>query len=284
MIDTGKAVYACVCVCGRCCRAGVRGDHPSSIDRTITELLWRQCPTVRRWQHGGASIGTCLRLWATIRDIYHPLFRPRRPVPVGWEWSWRRLRGRVPGGRRWIRRSRDRVSGCDWTAKRHAKRPSVFHAVSRLLPNTHRQRRRDSTVELSRVGGVYWIRNWFTADMVEKFKTEHVENLIQSSWLHNGISKNWVTTADGWVHTAWPPTRQLRRVIWLFDVYRIDITRRISTTKLLHTYMSIASAHSKGSRTLRPQDTSIPSLSRITDGVVSRRNCPRSEVSQSCSG
>jgi len=31
-------------------------------------------------------------------------------------------------------------------------------------------------------------------------------------------------------------------------------------------------------------DTSAPSLSRITGGVVSRRNCPRSEVSQSCSG
>jgi len=28
-----------------------------------------------------------------------------------------------------------------------------------LKPNTHRRRRRDSTVELSRVGGVYWIRN-----------------------------------------------------------------------------------------------------------------------------
>jgi len=29
----------------------------------------------------------------------------------------------------------------------------------KLKPNTHRQRRRDSTVQLRRVGGVYWIRN-----------------------------------------------------------------------------------------------------------------------------
>jgi len=28
-----------------------------------------------------------------------------------------------------------------------------------LKPNTHRRRRRDATVELSRVGGVYTIRN-----------------------------------------------------------------------------------------------------------------------------
>ena len=36
--------------------------------------------------------------------------------------------------------------------------PSVCPSV---MPNTHRRRRRDSTVELSRVavGGVYWIRN-----------------------------------------------------------------------------------------------------------------------------
>ena len=43
------------------------------------------------------------------------------------------------------------------------------------MPNTHR--RRDSTVELSCVGGVYWIRNYFTTDLVEKLKTEDVESL-----------------------------------------------------------------------------------------------------------
>ena len=33
-----------------------------------------------------------------------------------------------------------------------------MHLTARmsLKPNTHRRRRRDSTVELSRVGGVYW--------------------------------------------------------------------------------------------------------------------------------
>ena len=31
---------------------------------------------------------------------------------------------------------------------------------------------------------------------------------------------------------------------------------------------------------LRPQDTSAPTLSRITGGAVSRRNCPGSEVSR----
>jgi len=36
------------------------------------------------------------------------------------------------------------------------------------MPNTHR--RRDSTVELSRVGGVYWVRNYFTTDLVEELK------------------------------------------------------------------------------------------------------------------
>jgi len=38
--------------------------------------------------------------------------------------------------------------------------PVTPHTYSRcnrsVKPNTHRRRRRDSTVELSRVGGVYW--------------------------------------------------------------------------------------------------------------------------------
>jgi len=36
--------------------------------------------------------------------------------------------------------------------------PSPWHVS--LLPNSHRRRRRDSSVELSRVGGVYTIRNY----------------------------------------------------------------------------------------------------------------------------
>jgi len=36
---------------------------------------------------------------------------------------------------------------------------SVQLSACSIMPNTHRRRRRDSTVELSRVGGVYWIRD-----------------------------------------------------------------------------------------------------------------------------
>ena len=36
---------------------------------------------------------------------------------------------------------------------------SQWHIWKLLKPNTHCRRRRDSTVELSRVGGVYWIRD-----------------------------------------------------------------------------------------------------------------------------
>jgi len=45
------------------------------------------------------------------------------------------------------------------------------------LPNTHRRRRRDLTVELSRVGGVHRIRNDAFGQTIEKkMKTEHVES------------------------------------------------------------------------------------------------------------
>jgi len=44
-------------------------------------------------------------------------------------------------------------------------------------------------------------------DLVEKLKTEHVENLSSRAGYRFG---NWVTTADGWVHTArHNSTRQL---------------------------------------------------------------------------
>ena len=43
-----------------------------------------------------------------------------------------------------------------WTP---ADRWPVRDCACKLKPNTHRRRRRDSTVQLSRVGGVYGIRN-----------------------------------------------------------------------------------------------------------------------------
>ena len=55
--------------------------------------------------------------------------------------------------------------------------------------------RLNSTVESSRVGGVYWIRNQFTTDLVDKLKNEHVENLSSRVGCRTG---NWVTTADGY--------------------------------------------------------------------------------------
>jgi len=36
-------------------------------------------------------------------------------------------------------------------------RPEEFVEKVLLKPNTHRRRRRDSTVELRSVGGVYWL-------------------------------------------------------------------------------------------------------------------------------
>ena len=57
-----------------------------------------------------------------------------------------------------------------------------------VMPNTHRRRRCESTVELSRVGvgGVYWIRNWLTTtadDCRRKFGNWTCWEFILSSWV-----------------------------------------------------------------------------------------------------
>jgi len=54
----------------------------------------------------------------------------------------------------------------------------------------------DMTQLSSRVGGVYWIRNEFTTSLIEKLKTEHVENLSTVSSRVGCRIENWVTTAD----------------------------------------------------------------------------------------
>jgi len=48
-------------------------------------------------------------------------------------------------------------TGTEDETEKCCSRDPMLHDFS--MPNTHRRRRRDATVELSRVGGVYWIRN-----------------------------------------------------------------------------------------------------------------------------
>ena len=52
-----------------------------------------------------------------------------------------------------------------------------YNLVNSFIPDTHRRRRRDSTVELSRVGGVYGIRNysWRHSTSLNKFAKSDVE-------------------------------------------------------------------------------------------------------------
>jgi len=68
------------------------------------------------------------------------------------------------------------------------------------MPNTHRRRRRDSycRVESRRqcVLNLQLAHNWFGREI----KSWICWEFTQSSWLQ--IYGNWVTTADGWVHTA----------------------------------------------------------------------------------
>jgi len=107
------------------------------------------------------------------------------------------------------------------------------YVVYRLKPNTNRRRRRDSTVEWRRVGDVY-MNSQLTSprrlptDSVDNLETEHsgfttrilndidyffnndiimsplVSNLNSLTVIGSAAQEivNWVTTADGCVHTA----------------------------------------------------------------------------------
>jgi len=83
-----------------------------------------------------------------------------------------------------------------------------------VMPNTHRQRRRDSTVELNRVVGVYWIHEWFTMEIENWTCWE----FIQWSWLQN-----------------WKLGHDCRRV----SIYR---PTQLNSTQHVHFFLSNASA------------------------------------------
>jgi len=104
------------------------------------------------------------------------------------------------------------------------------------MPNTYRRRRRDSTVELSRVGvasasavciefAISSRRLPTTAD--ENLETEHIENLsCQVELCRRCVRARrlycWVTTGDGCFHTA--DTTQLDFVVG--KLFRLVETRR----------------------------------------------------------
>jgi len=95
-------------------------------------------------------------------------------------------------------------------------------------PSTHRRRRRDATVELSCVGGVYSVADSLAtvSTSLNKFADNEVESLraggvnapvgsrdpvYNSAAIAYGCRiVNWVATADGCVHTA--DTTQLGRI------------------------------------------------------------------------
>jgi len=81
---------------------GVRSDHTSSGDRVVTELWWWSSPAVRR-RHGHTSVGSSLWPGAAVGDFHQQLVGVHCPVPVRSQWSWRRLRASILGGRRWTR-------------------------------------------------------------------------------------------------------------------------------------------------------------------------------------
>ena len=62
-------------------------------------------------------------------------------------------------------------------------------------------------------------------------------------------------------------------------VIAVNRVLNYSFSLMLHN-LHIKTTRITGSRTLRPQDTSAPTLSRITGGAVSCRNCPGSKVSR----